>query len=90
MLGRDVNKVGFGRFTLLPIRVGRGGEIKALYFAQRAHKHVFVKLLVDYGVPPFVELDETWSQIVVAEAAAALPVRRFSDAALVFSVDNLF
>ena len=33
---------------------------------------MFVELLVDYGVPPFVELDKTWCQIVVAEAAAAL------------------
>lgn len=87
-LGGDVEEVAFGGVALLPI-VGVGGGVgEAFEFAEGFGQHGGVVGFVDDPVAPLVLLEEGGGEVVVAEAAAALPVCGLGDAAFVVAVDD--
>ena len=87
-LGGDVEEVAFGGVALLPVE-GVGGRVgKAFEFAEGFGKHGGVVGLIDDPVPPFVLFEQGGGEMVVTEAAAALPVDGFSDAAFVYAIDD--
>lgn len=88
VLGGDVNEVAFGGVAVLPVEGFAGGVGEAFEFAQGFGEHFGVVGFVDDPVIPFVFLQERGGEVVVAKAAAALPVNGFGNAAGVFAIDD--
>lgn len=87
-LGSDIEKIAFGGVALLPVEGVRGGVGKAFEFAEGFGKHGGVVSFINYPVPPFVLFEQGGGEMVVTEAAAAVPVNGFGDAAFVCTVDD--
>ena len=87
-LGGDVDEVGFGGVALLPVEAIGGGVGEAFEFAEGFGEHGSVVGFVDDPVAPFVLGEEGGREMVVAEAAAAVPVGGCGDAAFVGVVDD--
>ena len=75
--------------VLPPLRFGRRVG-KAFQLTQRFGEVRGVVLGIDDWIVPAVVDDEAWRKLVVTETATALPVHRFGNAALVFTVDDFF
>src|ERR1035437_8138721 len=87
-LSRYINEVGFGGAALLPVEIA-GGVLKAHDLAHGLGQHGRVVLLADDEVVEAILFKQCWSDVVVAETAAALPLNGIGDAAFVFTVNDL-
>ena len=85
----DVEVVVFAGMAVLPPQGRRRLVGEAFQFRHRFSQHFRVVVGVDDVVAPAVMHNQGRREAVVAETAAALPVHRFADAALVRAVDDL-
>ena len=86
----DIKEVAFGRMALLPIdaiarRVGEAFQL-ARSPAPASRRHI---LAGDNLPAPFVLFEQRGREFIIAETAAALPIDRLADPALIAAVDNL-
>ena len=87
VLSGDVDEVALGGMAVLPKEALAGGVVEAFDLADSLGEALGLEVGVDDLVAPLVSLDEGGGQLVVAEAAAALPIDSLGDAAGVFAVD---
>ncbi len=88
VLGGDVDEVAFGGVALLPVEGFGRGVGEAFEFAEGFGEHFGVVGLVDDPVVPAVFFEQGGGEVLIAEAAAALPVDGCGDAAGIFVVDD--
>ena len=88
--GSGIDKVLFGRKALLPVNFFIRFIAITQDFAHGFGQHVGVVFFGNDLLSVFVGNDQGRSQFIEFETAAALPINRFGNAALIFTVDLFF